>query len=414
VHPVVKKFSLTFVIIFSLLFNIFTIQTFAVTTVDETNTSAYDSITVQKIMDKTSLFDLTAKGAVLIDASTGKVLFEKDSHQKLPIASVTKVMSMLLIMEALDSGKIRLDDKVTVSEHSFDMGGSQVWLKPGEEFAVSDMLNAVAIHSANDATVALAEKVSGSEEVFVAAMNEKAKELGMNDTNFLDCTGLTDDGHYSSANDIALMSKELIMKHPKIIDFTTTWHTLFRENDPAHTVALDNTNKLIHFYQGANGLKTGFTTKAGYCLASAAKRNNFQLIAVVLGEADSNTRFAESRKLLDYGFANYEITQVDNKGTEIGNVSVKKGVQKQVKGIYSDDVKLLVNKGEKGKLDKEVKLTPDLTAPIKQGQKVGEVIYKMNGNEVGKAEIIAESKVDRASFIRLFFRMILGWVGIGK
>jgi D-alanyl-D-alanine carboxypeptidase (penicillin-binding protein 5/6) len=265
--------------------------------------------TAAKASDTSKAFDLKAKASVLMDIDSGNILYEKNIHEKLPIASVTKVMSMLLVMEALDSGKITYEDMVPVSEHSYDMGGSQVYLKPGEEFTVLEMMKAVAIHSANDATVALAEKISGSEDAFVAMMNEKARELGMNDTNFLDCTGLTDDNHYSSALDVATMSRELIRKHPKVLEITSVWHDTFRNG----LFSLDNTNKLIRSYQGANGLKTGFTTKAGHCLSASAKRNKLQLIAVVLGEPDSDTRFAEAKKLLDYGFANYDVSQVNKK-----------------------------------------------------------------------------------------------------
>lgn len=400
-----KKVVVCFVVVVSLFVNLLSIPALGATNPDE-----YDSMAVTKTLEKTNVFDLKAKASVLIDASTGQVLLEKNSHEKLPIASVTKTMSLLLVMDAVDSGKITMDDKVTVSDHSYNMGGSQVYLKPGEEFTVTEMLKAVAVHSANDATVALAEKIAGSEDAFVAMMNEKAKALGMNDTNFLDCTGLTDEGHYSSANDVALMSRDLIMNHPKILEFTTIWHDTFRNGQ----FSLDNTNKLIRFYDGANGLKTGFTTKAGYCLSAAAKRNNLQLIAVVLGEPDTNTRFAEARKLMDYGFANYEVTQLDKKGVAVGEVGVKKGLKTKVKAIYGEDVKLLLNKGEKGKITREVKLEPDINAPVTAGQKLGEVIYKIGDKEIGKTPAVAEAKVDKASFIRLFFRMVLSWFGIGR
>jgi serine-type D-Ala-D-Ala carboxypeptidase (penicillin-binding protein 5/6) len=374
----------------------------------------YDSNTVFKIMDNTNITDIKAKGAILIDGATGSVLFEKNSHDKLPIASITKAMTMLLVMEAIDSGKIKFEDKVNVSEHSYDMGGSQVWLKPGEVFTVHEMMEAVAIHSANDAAVAISEYVSGSEDVFVTAMNEKAKALGMVDTYFLDCTGLTDVGHYSSAYDIALLSRELLIKHPKITQYTKTWHSLFRSNDKEHEVSLDNTNKLIHHYSGAIGLKTGFTTKAGHCLSAAAVRNKQMAIAVVLGEPDSNTRWAESRKLMDYAFANFETSLVNKKGEEVKQVEIKKGLSLSVKGIYANDVSLLLKKGDKGKIEHNVKINENITAPIKAGQKLGEVIYLMNGKEIGTAQIVAEKNVEKASFIRLFFRMVFSWAGAGK
>lgn len=371
---------------------------------------SFDEDGSNTVANTTNVFDLKAKASIMVDGMSGNVLMEKNSHEKLPIASVTKIMSMLLIMESIDSGKISYDDKVQVSEHAYSMGGSQVYLKPGEEFTVLEMLKAVAIHSANDATVALAEKISGSEEAFVSLMNQRAKELGMNDTNFLDCTGLTDDGHYSSAYDIAQMSRELIIKHPKILDITVIWHDTFRGG----VFSLDNTNKLIRSYDGANGLKTGFTSKAGYCLSASAKRNNLQLITVVLGEPDTDTRFNEAKKLLDFGFANYDISQVNNKGDEVSAVEVKKGVDLSVKGIYGEDVSLLVKKGEKNQIKREVSLDGNLTAPVKLHQKIGEVTYKINDKIVGKADVVADKEVKKASFIRLFFRMVVGWFGIGR
>lgn len=400
-----KRVVIYYIIMTVLFLNLFAVPVFAAPKEDEYNAAA-----VAKIMDKTSVFELKAKASILMDAVTGSVLLENSSHEKLPIASVTKIMSMLLIMEAIDSGKLTYEDVVTVSEHAYSMGGSQVYLKPGEEFTVTEMLKAVAIHSANDATVALAEKVAGSEDAFVAMMNEKAKQLGMNDTNFLDATGLTDEDHYSSAYDIAVMSRELITKHPKILEFTRIWQDTFRDGK----FSLVNTNKLVRFYEGVNGLKTGFTSKAGYCLSATAEKNGLQLISVVLGEPDTNTRFAESRKLLDYGFANYETTQVNKKGEEVQEIEVKKGLKTKVMGIYASDVELLLKKGDKGKIEREIKVETTVTAPVKAGQKLGVVIFKIDGKEVSKADVIAQNDVEKASFLRLFFRMILEWFGIGR
>lgn len=375
----------------------------------------YDAVTVMKIMNNTEVTDLKAKAAILMDFNTGKVLLEKNSHDKLPLASVTKVMSMLLVMEAVDSGIVSLDTRVTVSEHSWSMGGSQVWLEPGEVFTVDEMLKAVAIHSANDATVALAEAIAGSEDAFVSMMNQRAKELGLNDTNFLDCSGLTDNGHFSSAYDIAVISRELLLKHPEITKYTSTWQAKFRENTPGKKpVSLDNTNKLVRYYEGTVGLKTGYTGAAGHCLSASAVRNGQQLISVVLGETDSNTRFAESRKLLDYGFANFETSLINNKGELVQKVQVKKGVKPSVDAIYKDDVKLLMKKGDKGKIERLVNVQENLAAPVTKGQKVGEVSYTVNGNEVGKAEIVAAETVQKASFIRIFLGLVEEWFGMGR
>jgi D-alanyl-D-alanine carboxypeptidase (penicillin-binding protein 5/6) len=379
------------------------------------NVTEYDAAEVMKIMTNTSLTDLKAKSAILIDANTGTVLLEKNSHEKLPRASVTKIMTMLLIMEAIDSGVVDYDTKVTVSEYSWSFGGSQVWLEPGEVFTVDELLKAVAIHSANDASVALAEAIAGSEEAFVVMMNQKARELNMNDTNFLDCSGLTDVGHYSSAYDIAVMSRELLLKHPEITKYTSTWQAKFRENVPGKDyVSLDNTNKLVRHYTGTVGLKTGYTGAAGHCLSAAVVRNGQQLISVVLGEPDSNTRFAESRKLLDYGFANFETVTVDTMGEAVGKIEVKRGMQPVTDAIFKEDVKILMKKGEKGKIERVIRLNDDIKAPVKSGQKIGEVIYTLSGNEVGKADIVAAGDVQRASFLRVMFRLIQEWFCLGR
>jgi len=394
-----KKTSIFLLIV--MLLGIFSIPVLAI--------EDYDSVLVSHILNDTQISHLKAKGAVLMDSATGQILIEQNSHQKLPIASVTKVMSMLLIMEALDRGKIKLTDMVPVSIHSYNMGGSEVWLKPGEEFSVNDMMKAIAIHSANDATVAVAEFFSGSEGSFVDAMNERAKALGMNDSHFHDCTGLDDEGS-SSANDIAIATRELTTKHPKIFDYTTVWHDTFRNGK----VSLDNTNKLLHNYNGTIGLKTGFTTKAGYNLSAVVKRESFTLISVVLGEPDSNTRFAETQKIMDYGFSNFEIAKVNKKGDKVADCDVVKGVETTVGGILNNDVSLIVKTGNVAKIKKEIKLQEGLTAPLKAGQKIGEVIYKLSNKEIGKVNINAEKEVKKASFFRLFFRMILSWFGIGK
>lgn len=370
----------------------------------------YDSAVVAKIQSSTNVFDLKAKASILVDSATGRVLLENNSHEKRPIASITKVMSMLLIMEDIDSGKLKYDDIVTASDYASSMGGSQAYIAPGEQFTVRDALKAVAMHSSNDVTVALAEKVSGSEDAFVVRMNEKAKELGMNDTHFLDCTGLTDEGHYSSAYDIAIMSRELINKHPGILEFTKIWMDSFRNGK----FQLVNTNKLVKFYDGANGLKTGFTSKAGYCLVATAQRNNMQLISVVLGEQDTNTRFAESRKLLDYGFAYFTIEKISKKGDVIKQVEVKGGLKSKINAVYSDDVNLLLGKDDKNKLSIEPNIDTDIKAPLRAGQKIGEVIFKIDSKEIGKADIVSQEEVKKASFIRLFFRMILGWFSFNK
>jgi D-alanyl-D-alanine carboxypeptidase (penicillin-binding protein 5/6) len=408
---IVKRNIITvYILIMAIILTVMPINVFADFNESAVEASAkFDEVAVNKLVVKTNVLDLKAKSAVLMDAASGKILTEKNSHEKLAIASVTKVMSMLLIMEAIDSGKLSFDDKVTVSEYAAGMGGSQAYIEQGEEFTVTEMMKALAIHSSNDVTVSLAEKVSGSEEAFVVEMNRKAEELGMKDTHFLDCTGLEDNG-YSSANDIALMSRDLIVKHPKILEFTGLRHDTFRNG----TFNLDNTNKLIRFYANTDGLKTGFTNKAGFNLTATTKRNNLRLISVVLGEPDSNTRFAEARKLMDYGFANYEVVSLDKKGELVGNISVKKGTKLIVSAAYGSDTSVLVAKGEKGKIEKEIVLTPELTAPVETNQKVGDIIYKIDGNEVGRFDLVANENVGRVSFTKLFTKLVVRWFNLGR
>lgn len=378
--------------------------------VPQSDENEYDAITVLDIMANTNLLNLKAKSYILMENTTGKIIMESNCHEKRPIASVTKIMTLLLVFEAVKSGKISFHDQVVISESSFRMGGSQVYLEPKEEFSVHELLKAVAINSANDASVALAEKVSGSEEAFVASMNQKAKELGMVNTNFLDSSGLTDEGHYSTAYDIAVMSRELLLKHPQITEYTSIWHDTFRDG----TFALNNTNKLIRFYDGANGLKTGFTSKAGFCLSATAKRGNMGLIAVVLGEPDSNTRFAEARKLLDYGFTNYELNPINKEGDIAGEIFVKNGIKKSLSVVFPYNVDLLVLKGEKDKIHKKIVLYEELDAPINGGKKTGEVIFEVDGREIERVELVASETVERATFIGIYREMIIGLLKLGK
>ena len=404
-----KKVIITGIVSVSMLISPFALPVFV-------SAETYDAVAVAKAIEKADINQLKAKGAILMDATSGSVLLESKSHDKLPIASITKVMSMLLIMEAIDSGKIKFEDTVPITPNATAFGGSQLWLdvRESNKFTVTEMLKGIAIHSANDGTVAMAEMIAGSEIAFVKMMNEKASVLGLNDTNFLDCTGLTDDGHYSSANDIAVLSRELIQKHPKILEFTSIRRDKFGEGKRAKPTDLDNTNQLIGKYEGMLGLKTGSTNKAGQNLSAVAKRNNMALIAVVLGEADSSTRFAEIQRLLDYGFANFETSQVNKKGDEAGSVEVKKGMQTSVKAIFSSDVDLLMKKGEKGKIVREPRFDTNITAPVEEGKKVGQMVYLLDGKEIGKTDIVSESKVEKASSFRLFFRMLLQWFGLGR
>ena len=347
---------------------------------------------------------LNAKSAILMEESTGNILYESNPDERLPIASVTKVMTMLLIMEAVDSGKISLDDMVTVSENAMSYGGSTMFLETGEQLTVNDMLKGIAVASANDGCVAMAEHLAGSESAFVDMMNEKAKELGMENTHFMNTNGLDEDDHYSSARDVAIMSREL-MKHETIFNYTSIWMDTLRGGK----FQLANTNKLIRFYDGANGLKTGSTSKALCCLSAAAKRNDMQLIAVVLGAPTSAERFASAKSLLDYGFANYAVNTQITAGDEVQKIAVEKGVDKEVGVIAGDSCSTLVKKGQEDNITKEIKIDETITAPIEAGQKIGTMTISRDGEVIADIDLNASSAVEKKGIgliIKDFFATI--------
>ena len=343
----------------------------------------------------------SAKSVLLMEQSTKEVLYENNADEHLAIASVTKIMTMLLIMEAIDEGKITMEDMVPVSERAMSMGGSTMFLEAGEELSVYEMLKGIAVASANDGCVAMGEFISGSVENFVAEMNKRAQELGMTNTNFVNTNGLDAENHYSSARDVALMSAELL-KHEKIFEFTTIW------TDKMHDGKFDlaNTNKLIRFYSGANGLKTGSTDEALCCLSATAKRDDLQLIAVVLGAPTSNDRFNDARTLLDYGFANYDIEKFSKKNQEFLSVPVKKGCVDTVKAVAKEDVSLLVSKGQKGKCEEEVFVPEEIIAPITKGDSIGKIIYSKDGNKVCEVELVAGEDVLKISFSKYLMQII--------
>lgn len=347
---------------------------------------------------------LNAKSAILMEESTGNILYESNPDERLPIASVTKVMTMLLIMEAVDSGKISLDDMVTVSENAMSYGGSTMFLETGEQLTVNDMLKGIAVASANDGCVAMAEHLAGSESAFVDMMNEKAKELGMENTHFMNTNGLDEDDHYSSARDVAIMSREL-MKHETIFNYTSIWMDTLRGGK----FQLANTNKLIRFYDGANGLKTGSTSKALCCLSAAAKRNDMQLIAVVLGAPTSAERFASAKSLLDYGFANYAVNTQITAGDEVQKIAVEKGVDKEVDVVAGDSCSTLVKKGQEDNITKEIKIDETITAPIEAGQKIGTMTISRDGEVIADIDLNASSAVEKKGIgliIKDFFATI--------
>lgn len=361
--------------------------------------------------DEAAPLTLSSKSAVLMDGATGTVLYEKNAHEAMPPASVTKVMTLLLIYEAEKDGKFEWGDMVQVSEHAAGMGGSQVFLEPGETQTAADMTKCIAIASANDAAVAMAEFVAGSEEAFVERMNRRAEELGMQDTHFVNACGLDTDGHVTSAYDIALMSRELMTNFPEIQDYTTTWQdSITHKTRKGETeFGLTNTNKLIKWYEGATGLKTGSTGKALYCLSGTAERDGLELVGVVMAAPDFKVRFQEVMKLLDYGFANYSAEKGLPEGEEVARVPVTKGKKNDVGAVVKEEISMLVKKGGAGDWETRTEVLPSLDAPVAKGEKVGELVYLINGEEVGRTELITAEDAPKATIQTMLQRMIGKW-----
>lgn len=345
----------------------------------------------------------SARSAILMDADTGTVIFEKNSHDQLPPASITKIMTMLLTIEAIDSGKLKLTDKVRTSEYAASMGGSQIFLEPGEEMTVDDMLKGIAMASGNDASVAMAEKIAGSEEAFVQLMNERAKELGMKDTHFANCNGLPVENHYSSAHDIALMSRELL-KHSGITKYTGAYQDYLRK-DTEKPFWLVNTNKLVRFYSGADGLKTGYTSEAKFCLSATAMKDGLRTVAVVLGEPNTKTRNAEVSSMFDYAFGQYTMKPLYKAGDQLGSLKIEKGEVAELPLTATQNYSVLMRKGAKAdEFRHELLMAKEVKAPVKAGQSVGKlVVYQ--GNEVIKEfDIQAPQDVNKAGWWKLFKR----------
>jgi len=345
-----------------------------------------------------------AKSALLMDVATGTVIYEADAHQPLAPASVTKVMTMLLIMEAIDSGKIGWEDTVTASEAASAKGGSQIYLKVGETMPVSDMVKSIAVSSANDCACAMAEHIAGSEASFVDMMNARAKELGMNDTHFVNCTGLDDSPeaaeHKTSAYDIGVMSAQLLRNHPDIKKYTTIWMDTVRGG----TFGLSNTNKLVRFYSGATGLKTGFTSGAGYCLSASAMRDGMELVAVVMGCESSAKRFAACKSLLDYGFANYALAQPQLQ--EELRVPVKLGTTDAVTAVPATQSALLIDKAQKSQVTTQVELSEAVTAPVSKGQRLGTLTVKAGEQVLSQIPLVAEMPVEKLTWGQMFLRVL--------
>ena len=355
--------------------------------------------------------EVAGKSAVLMEMSTGTVLYEKNAHEKLAPASVTKVMTLLLIMEAVDSGKITWTDTVTASETAAAKGGSQIYLKVGETMTVTDMVKSIAVSSANDAACAMAEHLAGSESAFVALMNEKAKALGMNDTNFVNCTGLDDgpeaENHKTSAWDIALMSRELMLRHPDIRNFTTIWMDTIRNGE----FGLSNTNKLIRFYAGATGLKTGFTSSAGYCLSATAEREGMELIAVVMGAETSQIRNGACKQLLDYGFANFAVAAPEMEGEAL--VPVRLGAAENVKLVSGENPKLLIDKALRSSVTTEITQEAEITAPVAAGQQLGTLTIRAGDQVLATVPLVAETEVPRLTLWQIW-AAVMGKIAMGN
>lgn len=348
---------------------------------------------------------ITSGSAILMEQNSGAVLYEYNSHEQLRPASVTKVMTILLIMEALDNGTISLEDQVPCSEKASSMGGSQIWLDTTETLSVNEMLKAICVVSANDCCVAMAEYLSGSEELFVEQMNNRAKELGMNDTCFKNCHGIDADGHLTSSYDIAIMSRELITKHPKIMDYTTIWMDSLRDGKSE----LVNTNKLIRNYEGATGLKTGSTSTALFNLSATATRNNLSLIAVIMRGETSAIRFSEAKKLLDYGFSNFEYVECSKKDDTVKSIAIDKGINNNVDAIFASTQGCLIKKGASKSISTNISLPEKVSAPIARGQKLGEVTYSSDGKIIATVDIVAKENVKKISFVNMSVRIIENW-----
>lgn len=336
---------------------------------------------------------LEVKSAILMEASTGTVLYEQNADEHLPIASVTKIMTMLLIMEQIDSGALKFENMVTVSENAMSYGGSTMFLEAGEQLSVHDMMKGIAVASANDGCVAMAEHIAGSESAFVEMMNTRAKELGMDNTIFLNTNGLDTDGQYSSARDVAIMSRELL-RHEKIFEYTKIWTDTLRDGK----FELANTNRLIRFYSGATGLKTGSTSQAGCCLSATAERDGMSLIAVVLGAPDTKSRFSSATTLLDHGFSGYSVKKQVEKGEPKGLVTVSKGIQKELKTEAQDGFSILSPKANPRNIEQSIVLSDSVIAPVKKGDKVGEIVFKEDGKELYRVDIVASESIKKKGF----------------
>lgn len=404
-----KSRAIIFFIIFLMIISSICFATDAIFTWSN-NTTKVNTTTLQTVADakEENTLKLESGAAILIEQTTGKILYAHNMHEQLRPASVTKVMSILLIMEAIDSGKIKYEDTIPCSENAHSMGGSQIWLDTTENLTVRDMLKSICVVSANDCTVAMAEYLAGSEEAFVQMMNTKAKQLGMNDTCFKNCHGIDEDGHVTSAYDIALMSKELLNNHPSITEFTTIWMDSIRDGKSS----LVNTNKLIRNYKGATGLKTGSTSVALYNLSASATRDGLSLIGVIMKAPTTKIRFAEATKLLDYGFTNYTSKNFGNKGDTVATANVNKGIEQQVNLILEKDAAVLIKKGDTGNITQEITINENITAPICKGDVLGKVTYKAGNDIILEINLVAEADISKSNMWNITTNLYLKWFNL--
>lgn len=388
--------------VISMLLAVFIIFAGAMTAAGEKLVTPEELGQIKKAADIDQSLTITAKSAILTERSTGTVLFEHDADKQMPPASITKVMTLLLVFEAMDAGKFTMETEIVASEHACSMGGSQIWLEPGEAFTVNELLKAAAISSANDACVALGEAVSGSEETFVELMNERAAELGMKNTVFKNCTGLDAEGHLSTARDIAIMSAELL-RHPEIKNYSTVWMDSLRGGK----TELTNTNRLVRFYKGCTGLKTGSTDGAGCCLSASAERDGMELISVTLGSPNTDERFAAGRKLLDYGFANFALVKMTPPEEYLAPIPVAHGTAETVQPICEESAAFLLKKGQEAEVEQSVYLPEKLEAPVKAGDVLGRVTVTLSGGEIGGYDIVAAEDVPRMGLFEALKKLLL-------
>ncbi len=359
------------------------------------------------IFVKAEEMNLSAKSAILVERTSGQILYEQNAKERLPMASVTKIMTMLLGIEAVDQGKITMEDMVTVSEYASSMTGSRVFLSVNETISVQDLFKSIAVASGNDAAVALAEYLAGSESNFVEMMNKRAEELGLADTHFANCNGLPAENHYSSAYDLMILSRELL-SHDSIRPFLTIWMDSLRDG----SFTLANTNKLIRFYEGATGIKTGSTEEALFCMSASAMRDGMELIAVVLGCPTSKERFADASSLLNMGFASYALEQGVEKGEELSVLPVEKGVEKKVSVIASDSFSAVVKKEQKGQVNRELTMPDRLVAPVKQGDIIGKISFSLDGEFIGTVNAVTASSVEKAGVFRTYGTILQKWLAV--